>query len=188
MQVLHFKDDVTFFSRLGKEMVNFHWNMSNSVRALGPGDSFAEQTMFFIPCYSHLEFISWVISFYIHCILKNNCLGIISENLIKIQFVTQNTSEGNILESRAHVYCTLFCTYLLLCPTWTCHYFVIIMCTKFCYSASFPWLSGQKNGMDFSWKKFSWKITMAYKSRKVLAALQPFHSGLIISNNNSERR
>lgn len=58
MQVLHFKDDVTFFSRLGKEMVNFHWNMSNSVRALGPGDSFAEQTMFFIPCYSHLEFIS----------------------------------------------------------------------------------------------------------------------------------
>lgn len=155
-------------------MVNFHSNRSNSVRALGPGDSFAEQTMFFIPCYSHLEFISWVISFYIHCILKNNCLGIISENLIKIQFVTQNTSEGNILESRAHVYCTLFCTYLLLCPTWTCHYFVIIMCTKFCYSASFPWLSGQKMEWIFPGKNSLGKSLWLINQGKCLQLYSPF--------------
>lgn len=64
-----------FFPR-GKKMVNFHLNRSSTVRALGPVDSFAEQTVFSILCYSHLGFISWVISFYIHCISKKNYLGI----------------------------------------------------------------------------------------------------------------
>lgn len=91
-----------FFFPSGKKMANFHSNRSSTKRALGPVDSFAEQTMFFIVYYSHFGFISWVTSFYIHCILKKNYLAIIFKNLIKVQFVTQNRSEGNILGSRAH--------------------------------------------------------------------------------------
>lgn len=180
-------------------MVNFHLNRSSTVRALGPVDSFAERTVFSILCYSHLGFISWVISFYIHCISKKNYFGIMFFKFNKNTVCDlKHIRRGHFRVKGTHRLYFFFLHILVALSNMNmplfCEYYIHQVLQQ-CFPSMVKWL---RNGMGLSWEKVSWKInfritnefwiSMARKSREVLAASQPFHSGLIIWNNKTERR